>query len=75
MAIQRVAGHGVTSILGASGGQEAKPAPINFMPTQGPADYGAPKMRNGGGLPGGGSGGKKSSSPQAPNKSVNKILK
>lgn len=75
MAIKNVHGHGTTSVLGASGGQEVQSAPIAFPQTMGPANHQGTNSKPGGGLPGGRSGGKKSSHPQAPNKSVSPILK
>lgn len=73
MAIKNVGGHGTTSVLGQSAGQEAKARQPNFPDTTGPAAYSGPVTRKGGGLPGGRSGGKKSSAPSAPNKSTSKL--
>lgn len=76
MAVKKVNGHGVTSVLGPHGGQAALPGEPTFSHTQGPAAYTAPGSSPvPGGLPGGSNGGKKKSSPQAPNKSVSPILK
>lgn len=75
MAIKNVAGHGTTTVLGPHGGQGAVKGAPTFMHTQGPAAYQGPVKRAGGGLPGGSRGGKKSSRPQAPNKSVSPIVR
>ena len=73
MAVRKVGGHGVTSVLGQHGGQAAFSAQPNFQHNSGSAGYAGPVKRAGGGLPGG-NGGKKKASPQAPNKSVSKLL-
>lgn len=76
MPVRNVNGHGVTGILGPHGGQGAMKAPIQFMQTTGPANYTGPNSSPvPGGLPGGRYGGKKSSSPQAPNKSTTRAVK